>query len=431
MQVDGKPASYKVRKREEHFFPMRIQSLVCAMMQLIALSSVQNSGAAQTLVRVPADEDQETRTVKPPQIAVRDDQAVLLAPDGTLWAWGGLDSQLVTLFGQPVVTSVPRRLDSGRDWSQIAVGGTHMNGVKADGTLWSWEWIDPASRKRLPSGQIGKPRQMGQATNWVAVCSGVAHSIAMTDDHWLWAWGRNDRGQLGDGTRTARAEPVRIRIGERWSAIAASSFNSFALREDGTIWAWGSNIDGDESSDLVRPARIDSGTNWTAISAGAFHLLALKSDRTLWILGDNVANVLPQATAGSLLQISPDQNWVEIHSGENCYIARKSDGSWWGYWSQPRGLKVTGSPWAPHRLPFDFKPWAVATGRTSVYLGSDGSLWSWGPRLGYVDPPQNTNAVRQAANYVKSFLPDSIQVLMEPAFPIDQKPRHIWQWSQD
>jgi len=47
--------------------------------------------------------------------------AVLLAPDGSLWAWGGAKAykkaSLMNVFPSPVFLQVPRRVGSDSDWS--------------------------------------------------------------------------------------------------------------------------------------------------------------------------------------------------------------------------------------------------------------------------------------------------------------------------
>src|SRR5689334_2997954 len=54
-----------------------------------------------------------------PQISITSSRAVLLAPDGSLWAWGGNQSMSPTL-PMPGTMNVPRRLSPNSDWRQMA-----------------------------------------------------------------------------------------------------------------------------------------------------------------------------------------------------------------------------------------------------------------------------------------------------------------------
>ena len=140
--------------------------------------------------------------------------------------------------------------------------------------------------------------------------------------------------------------------------------------------------------------QLDAATNFVAISHGDFHLLALKSDGTLWIRGPNVEAVAPAHATGKtdkFIQIGPHGDWREIHSGGNSFLARKTDGSWWGSGANRTGQLGFGDRdrvEEPRKLGFDFHPWALAVGGTSTHLMTgDGSLWTWGQRLGA--PPRS------------------------------------------
>jgi hypothetical protein len=64
-----------------------------------------------------------------PQLVSTVDTALLLAPDGSLWAWGETNS----VFPQPTPSQVLRRVGSDSDWAQVAGGCGHAVAVKDDG----------------------------------------------------------------------------------------------------------------------------------------------------------------------------------------------------------------------------------------------------------------------------------------------------------
>jgi alpha-tubulin suppressor-like RCC1 family protein len=322
-----------------------------------------------------------------PQLVNVWDKALLLAPDGSLWAWGGTYSSLTNVFPQPTVSQVPVRIGSDSDWTQVASSVRHTVALKDDGSLWAWG--------DNGQGQVGQsnlayryvaPTRIGTETNWTQICTGSSHSLALKNDGSLWAFGWNDYGQLGDGTTVTRRVPTRIGAKGDWRAIAAGGCKSFALKSNGTIWAWGDFGD----SNALMPQQIEPGTDWLAISAYGFTLLARKTDGTIWqtLLSDPlVDSAAVSGPAANLTQMGRDSDWSEIYAGGDSFFARKSDDSWWvcgkNYEGQlGLGSNVTAVP-SLQRLPFSFEPWAFAPGLgTTLLLRKDGKLWTWGTRLG-------------------------------------------------
>ena len=365
-----------------------------------------------------------------PHLSVSNDQAALLAPNGSIWSWGGTDSHLVAFLGSSTISAIPLQLGSDRDWRQVAFSDLQVFAIKSNGTLWAWGRLGAASRQRKAQSQTIAPTSLGAASNWVAVSAGVAHGIGLKDDGSLWAWGRNDYGQVG-GSVPDRAEPGALSIGYKWSAITAGAFDTFALRQDGTIWAWGLDLAWQGTNNMRQPTLIDANTNWAAIAAGAFHLLGLKTDRTLWILGQNVeAYAAPKVTPRTFAQVGQDRDWSGIWAGDDCYLARKLDGSWWGCWHKRQfapGWGNTNHSWVPTRLPFSFEPKAVAVGKTTVFLDQSGGLWSWGPRLGVALPSMSaTNDLERAVQQVKALLPERFRNMLDRDAPFDLEPKRIW-----
>ena len=172
-----------------------------------------------------------------PQLANAMDSAVLLAPDGSLWAWGERSLWGPPPFHRPAISQVPLRVGTNSDWTQVAAGLGHNVALKADGSLWAWGLNSV--------GQVGQPNlktnyeaptRIGLETNWAKICSSYFHNLALKDDHSLWAWGLNMFGQLGDGTTDNRSVPVMISMDRDWQTIAAGSHCSYALKSNGTLW---------------------------------------------------------------------------------------------------------------------------------------------------------------------------------------------------
>jgi alpha-tubulin suppressor-like RCC1 family protein len=258
----------------------------------------------------------------------------------------------------------------------------------------------------------------------------MGHSLALKNDGSLWAWGLNGDGQLGDGTTNSRSVPTMIGTDRDWGIIAAGYSTSFALKNNGTLWCWGEM----GTNNNLAPKQIGSGTNWLAISAFDVSFVALKTDGTLWqenLTANRLAvgffSVLP---TGNFTQIGLDRDWSEVYAGEiPLFYARKKDGSWWvggkDYWRQlGLGISIPALP-SPQHLPFDFEPWAFATGNgTTLLLGKDGKLWTWGKRLGAGKPSATWQKIQALlAPMVRRF--PSLGYLIKS--DIDQTPHLLWE----
>ena len=83
----------------------------------------------------------------------------------------------------------------------VSLGDSHGLILAPDGSMWSWGGED----RGFPVLGLGKMNhtpnlvRIGSETNWVFVSAGDAHNLALKSDGTIWAWGANFRGQLGDG----------------------------------------------------------------------------------------------------------------------------------------------------------------------------------------------------------------------------------------
>ena len=277
-------------------------------------------------------------------------------------------------------------------WTQTCSGYDYSAALRADGTLWAWgynaygELGDGTGTSRL------SPVQIGSADNWKQVSCGFTHTVALRTDGTLWAWGQNSNGQLGDGTTTSQYAPEQIGV-DNWRQVSAGQQCTLALRSDGTLWAWGFNFNGQlgdgTNTQRTTPVQIGSGT-WTQVSAGGSSYgnftAAIKSDGSLWSWGSNYYGQLGlggtwEATY-SPLQVGSAINWTEVASGAAATVARRTDGTLWGWGFNANGEVGDGTTTmrtAPVQI-------GTATTWTHVAAGyfdasatrSDGTLWSWG-----------------------------------------------------
>jgi alpha-tubulin suppressor-like RCC1 family protein len=357
-----------------------------------------------------------------PQLVSSGDMALLLAPDGSLWAWG---RALTNVFPQPTNSPVPLRLGSDSDWAQVACGTGHTVALKTDGSLWAWGWNSygevgqplgkhtpvrigtvwvsgtyvqrrqdnsnytptgsapilqyKAGPKAVFAEPYGTPTRIGTGTNWRKISAGFNYNLALKTDGSLWAWGCNELGQLGDGSRSNQYVPTMIGTNRDWRTIAASTWTGFGIKSDGTLWAWGNGGFG------LAPEQLGSDTDWLSISAYESTVIALKASGTLWVSGKNFDSGSAISPSPNFKQIGRDSDWSQAYAGQSSFFARKKDASWWvcgrNAWGQlGLGTSIYEAS-SPQLLPFNFEPWAFAPGtRTTLLLGKDGKLWTWGFR---------------------------------------------------
>ena len=379
-----------------------------------------------------------------PQLVNAGDTAVLLAPDGSLWAWGGTETSLTNILPRPAMSQVPLRVGSEDDWIQIACGAEHTMALKNDGSLWDWGEND--------QGEVGQsnlkhhyspPTRIGTETNWTQICSSLSHSLALKSDGSLWAWGVNNFGQLGDGTTNNESAPTMIGQDRDWRTIAACYWNGFAIKSNGTLWGWGFyNSSSGLQTNVLTPKQIALGTKWLSISATGNSMLALRTDGTLWLGAFELPFGFYSVPPGSLAQIGSDNDWTGVYAGANSIFARKKNGGWWVCGHNDRGqlglgthsvsvtylsetLALLDALPSPQRLPFDFDPWAFGPGgQAAVLLRKDGKLWTWGVRMGAGKP----GAVRQK---FEAFVAPAVKRFPWLGFliksDIDRTPHLLWE----
>src|SRR5579863_1442821 len=148
-----------------------------------------------------------------PQLANAWSSGVLLAPDGSLWAWGWSGVGNTTLFPQADSSQVPQRIGSDSDWTQVAAGMENTLALKKDGSLWVWGKTNFGQiGQPVRSNYFGTPTRIGSETNWsqISISTSSDNNLALKNDGSLWGWGDNGAGQLGDGTTNNRSVPAMI-----------------------------------------------------------------------------------------------------------------------------------------------------------------------------------------------------------------------------
>jgi len=251
----------------------------------------------------------------PVEIAVGRYHSLVLANDGTVWAWGRNNyGQLGdgTTANRSAPVQVHGYYNAGYLEGVIAIsaGYDHSLALKSDGTVWTWGYNyryqlgnGSGANSSTPVRVVGGSSNTTYLNNIIAISAGEMFSIALKRDGTVWAWGEN-HGKLGDGSGTIRTTPVQVVGGSSNTtylnniiAISACYQQSFAIRDDHTLWAWGCNGNGQlgdgTTTDRYAPVQVkgENGIGFledvVAISAGNYSQLAVKSDGTVWAWGYN------------------------------------------------------------------------------------------------------------------------------------------------
>ncbi|MBW2255857.1 MAG: tandem-95 repeat protein [Deltaproteobacteria bacterium] len=365
------------------------------------------------------------------------DQAGMVKPDGTMWAWGsysvGIGDGTDLYRDAPVQVLGADGTTYDDDWAAIAPGSELTLALKQDGTVWAWGddhgfLGDGAEEDRYTPVQVCDVDQTAPCSSHLSdvIAVGAKYfGVALKSDGTVWAWGEGYDGQTGNGTFDDAPTPVQVcDTGETAPcgsfftdvvAIAVGGYHALALKPDGTVWGWGSNSAGTVGDGTINhreaPVQVCAAnqiapctsflTDIVAISAGNRHSLALGSDGTVWGWGANNHGRLGDGTEDQRevpVQVcAPGDtapctafltNVVSLAAGNEHSQAVKSDGTLWTWGSNEEGELGDGcvvdvdcaDSWTPIQVGAETDWFAVLHGgsQQSLAMKDDATLWSWG-----------------------------------------------------
>lgn len=185
-------------------------------------------------------------------------------------------------------------------------------------------------------------------------------------------------------------------VGQCWKQIAVGGTYVMALKDDGTIWGWGTNNNGQlglgyETFNPINTA-IQMGTDndWDTLITSNNSTLARKTDGSLWGWGQNGDGELGLGVFGrrsSPTLVSSTPGWRSITTSLGAFaIAIRTDGTLWGWGANDRcklGIGTTGDQTSPVQISAS-TDWKKIAGGTNhvIALKTDGTLWGWGDNTG-------------------------------------------------
>ncbi|GEM_PF-2572761 len=370
-----------------------------------------------------------------PAISLGARHGLILASDGSLWAWGSdfLGWPVLGLGKSRLQSTSLRRIGLDTNWTAISAAESHNLALKSDGTLWTWGESVHGPGVRPVS--IHTPTLAAPGNDWKQAAAGGIHSLAIKKDGTLWAWGDNWPGTLGiPGIKGAPA-PMQVGSGTNWTKVWAGILETVAMQSDGSLWYWGDNPNPTyamNSNQVSAPMRISPDTNWTDVGFGPWMVFATKSDGTLWAWG-RFAHIYTGVTDTNLdatpVRVGTNSDWRSISSSSDYWFCQgliKKDGSLWYMDASAHNANWPSAPFQPVQFrciefPKEFVACAAGSahaalpgvhGPISVMLTRDGEVWTEGMVLG--DPLTFKNHLQNLAAKIGPVINRKIPRVTDP-----------------
>jgi len=283
------------------------------------------------------------------------------------------------------------------EWLQVSAGCASSVGLK--NTSAAWTWGDNSSGQLGDNTTINRSSPVsvvGGISNWCCVSSKGTHVLGLRSDGTVWSWGLGSNGQLGNSSVISRSSPVSIAGGfTDWCKISGGIGNlSGGVRTNGTLWMWGFGGNGElggYSTNTCRssPALVAGGfTDWCNLSIGSNHVLAVRSNGTLWGWGYNnpgkIGNGNATGTIASPVSvIGGFTDWCNAQAGVNHSVGLRTNGTLWAWGSGNFGMigdNAQVSRSSPVSVVGGFTDWCCVSAGRDFTLGvrSNGTAWGWG-----------------------------------------------------
>jgi alpha-tubulin suppressor-like RCC1 family protein len=326
-----------------------------------------------------------------PKVSMAWQHGVVLAPDGSLWSWGGEDMGWPVLgrgdTNQANFDPQSGRVGSYRDWVDVSAGQDHVLALKADGSMWGW---GANYQGQLGNGKVGRmehrPVRAAPGTNWVQAEAGSVCSFGLRRDGSLWAWGLNNFCQLGIGSWLDTSNPTQVGTATNWVLVRQGGVSSAGIQADGSLWIWGGspaagNSKPQSSTNLLVPTLFAAGTSWSDVTMTYNLWAGVQADGSLWVWGRDATRYVGSAASDPTIpvRIGTDADWRNVSVSQNNLLLRKKDGSWW-FLDRGSGTAAS-SPQPLTAMPSSALS-GDATAGCVVVLGADRQLRAWGSELG-------------------------------------------------
>ncbi len=407
------------------------------------IGMVQTPAVALGVVVLPRISAQPT----PAALVVGQTASFTVAATGTgplQYQWQRNGSPVAGATAASVTTPVLGLADNGSEWRVVvsnAAGSVTSNAARlsvSEPPVAPAITVQPADASVL-SGRsvrftVAATGTAPLAYQWLR--NGVAIDGATAPSHDTPALPFTDDGvvysvRVSNAAGSATSRSALLRVTPRAVQVSAGGSTMSARLEDGSVRTWGwRDYAGDGQRDtsgtrqgLNLAARNTDGTrlaSLTQLSSGNDYTTSLKADGTIWSWGGNTYGQIGRGYASSTVtELFPQPlrdaggtvlgSWVEVSAGWGHVLARRSDGTAWGWGyalSGRLGNNNSGSTaltrfvnpvqvLGPGNVPLSGLARIAARESTNMALATDGAVWIWGDgsrgRLG--DGLRNTTAL--------------------------------------
>jgi alpha-tubulin suppressor-like RCC1 family protein len=297
--------------------------------------------------------------------------------DGRVLAWGAGGSgdlgitprdEFETKAQPRSKTSVPTPLSVAFDAVDVSCRNDHALALARDSSVWAWGRGDNGqlgigplptvsfkTRSARVEPYVPYPVRIPELTNVAAISTGNDHSLALMKDGTVRVWGSNKYGQIGDGSSANRDRPVTVPGVRNAVAIAAAGYRSVAVLTDGTVMDWGANHV--NLTPRRTPALVGGARGVKSVVAGTDHVAALTQSGEVMTWGQDAHYEIGRGgdpiAAGLVKGVTGVTSLAAAHSTT---IAVSSSGRI-VTWGEVRPWTRPGSPGPANLSPFPILLW--------------------------------------------------------------------------
>ncbi|MEK2690827.1 Ig-like domain-containing protein [Bdellovibrio sp. GT3] len=311
-------------------------------------SYLQGNGAATAEVLVPT---LVPTAVKFKSLSMYANHACAIDLNDYLYCWGSNSSGNLG-DGTTTYSDVPKAIDAGNKYLNVAVGNAHTCAVRMtsnQAVCWGSNRTGSSDAGALGDGSNYSvanklvPTVVGGSSTFLKVDAGNNYSCGITTDQRIQCWGSYASQSVGDGLENNRSIIAESDIGQNYKQISVGSTLSCGIDSFDRLKCWGNGTtasigDGTSGVGVVRssPIVLDRGLTYKSVAVGDMYGCAITTDDTVKCWGRNSDGVLGFAGATS----SPTPRLVDggakykkIVAGNSMTCGITMDGvlKCWGY----------------------------------------------------------------------------------------------------
>lgn len=352
-----------------------------------------------------------------------------ILPNGTAYAWGGLDLGVLGTLNGAGNTS-PSVVVGGFRYKKIVASDLAVLALGTNSKAYAWgSQTHGALGNGVSTGSVSSPVVVLGDLNFSDLIINVPSSAlgwssaGLTKSGLVYTWGNNAVGSLGLGDTTSRSSPVVVPglsgVVKIASVGRSSRYSTFyALTDDGDLYAWGDNTRGQLGDGTTNPSSspllVGGGaitfTDFWTYSPGAV-VFARADDGTYYAWGDNssgdlaINDTTARSTPTAVTALS-GLNANEIWAANGSYYTLTDSGDIYAWGDNSSGQLGVGDVTArstPTVVVGGLKFSSISTITNGPRAVSGGLMYAWGNNssgeLGVGDRTARSSPVLQVGSF--------------------------------